>query len=362
APFITLSLQQAASNRLNFNPDKTMDLAQKLKDAGHITYHRTDNPNIASDALPEIRAVAARMGLSVVDEPRHFDADDDAQEGHPGITPTHWEVEVAGETADERALYSLIRNRAIASQLLDARYAVRAARLTGHVDGRDVVFMASSRSLVDPGWMSFLAGDDSEDADDDTVAEEATQAAGLPDLQAGQQLRASNGSVLEKKTRKPKRYTQASVLKELKARGIGRPSTFAAIVASITDRQYVKVKSRFLEPQPIGFKICDALVGRFAFAEYEYTRNMEVCLDGIAKGKVPYAAIVQSMHAQLASEVANLEATVPTAACPTCGKRLKRHTGKKAGKPYDFYGCSGYPECRARFDVGADGAPKLPTP
>lgn len=105
-----------------------MEAAQQLYEQGHITYHRTDNPNVSDDSLSDIYAVAVKLGLDMAERPRKFTAPEGAQEGHPAITPTHWEVEEAGDTEGQRALYSMIRRRAIACQLADARYAVRTAR------------------------------------------------------------------------------------------------------------------------------------------------------------------------------------------------------------------------------------------
>ncbi len=111
APFISSSLQMAAGNALKWSPDKTMKVAQRLYEQGLITYHRTDNPNISKDSMPDIRAVAKALGLKCVEQQRMFKADQDAQEGHPAITPTDWMAATAGETADEQALYQLIRVR-----------------------------------------------------------------------------------------------------------------------------------------------------------------------------------------------------------------------------------------------------------
>src|SRR5690606_15405711 len=125
-----------------FNPKRTMELAQRLYEQGHITYMRTDNPNIGEDSMPDLREAAAALGLDVVAKRRVFKAKDGAQEGHPAITPSHWDVAEAGENADEIALYKLIRTRAIASQLAAARYAVRTVVLLGEseISGKSVRF------------------------------------------------------------------------------------------------------------------------------------------------------------------------------------------------------------------------------
>ncbi|HEJ2132791.1 TPA: type IA DNA topoisomerase, partial [Pseudomonas aeruginosa] len=160
APFISSSLQMAAGNALKWSPDKTMKVAQRLYEQGLITYHRTDNPNISKDSMPDIRAVAKALGLKCVEQQRMFKADQDAQEGHPAITPTDWMAASAGETADEQALYQLIRVRALASQIEAAVYAVRTITLLGvGPDKKPLRFGAKGKLLNVPGWRKLLQGD-----------------------------------------------------------------------------------------------------------------------------------------------------------------------------------------------------------
>ena len=138
APFSTSSLQQAASNALKFTPKQTMQLAQKLYEGGHITYMRTDSPNLSKEAVQALRAFCEEQGWPVVEKPRTWKSKEGAQEAHEAIRPTHVEIEDAGETADEKALYRLIRLRSLASQLADAQYAVRVLQLKADIDGKAV--------------------------------------------------------------------------------------------------------------------------------------------------------------------------------------------------------------------------------
>lgn len=339
-PFTTATLQQAASTALGLDPKPAMEAAQKLYEQGHITYHRTDNPNVSDESLGDIYAVAVSLGLDMAQAPRKFKAKEGAQEGHPAITPTHWDVEEAGETTEQRALYKLIRLRAIACQLADARYAVRTAQLeaVSSVDGKTVIFEAKGRTLVYAGWLKLLSGDQT--AEDDEG--EADQANPIPVLEAGQRLTATDGKLLEKKTRPAARYTQATLVKKLEAEGVGRPATYAAILDNIVARSYVRVDKKFLMPTETGELIVDALVGRFEFLELGFTRDVEQTLDRVASGEATYRGVVQRVYEQLQGELSTLQVSAtPKHPCPECGKSLRRIKG---GSGF-FWGCSGHPTC-----------------
>lgn len=353
APFTTSTLQQAASVTLGLDPKTTMEAAQKLYEQGHITYHRTDNPNVSDDSLSDIYAVAVKMGLDMAERPRKFKAPEGAQEGHPAITPTHWDVEEAGETKDQRALYSMIRLRAIACQLADARYAVRTARFEAlePIDGKAVEFEAKGRTLVYRGWLQLLDGDQT----DENKTDEPTNP--IPDLDAGQCLPVARGKLLEKKTQPPSRYTQASLIKKLESEGIGRPATYAAIMDNIMTREYVKTEKKNLIPTDTGYLVVDSLVKKFQFIELGYTRQVEQDLDRIAQGEASYKTIIQGVHENLNGEIdAHRLAVVPKHPCPTCGKPLNRMNGKTGY----FWGCTAFPDCNTTLpdNKGVPGQPK----
>jgi len=338
APFTTSTMQQAASVTLGLNPKGAMDTAQKLYEQGHITYHRTDNPNISEDALPEIRKVADTLGLAMAPATRLWKAPEGAQAGHPAITPTHWEVEEAGETSEQRALYRLIRLRAIACQLADARYAVRVAKLTGQEpqSGKTVHFKGQGRTLIDEGWLRLVATDQTEEG---KAAEVPNP---VPKLTSGQKLVVTSGRLLEKKTKPPSRYTEASLVKKLESEGIGRPATYASIMENITNRGYVRVEKKYLVPSETGELIVDALIGKFAFIDLGYTREIEADLDKIANGERHYKETVGKLYAQLQGEMSTLSvAAAPKFQCPSCGKALRRLKGSHGY----FWGCSGHPAC-----------------
>ncbi len=350
APFTTSLLQQAASNALRFKPKKTMEVAQKLYEQGHITYMRTDNPNIGEESMDELRAVASALGLEVVKDRRTFKAKDGAQEGHPAITPSHWEVVEAGETPEEQALYKLIRLRAIASQLADARYDVRKATLRAQdpVDGKTVRFEATGRTLTYKGWLELLEDDTAEEKEEDDEEQEAANNP-VPRLEAGQVLTVHQGKLLAKATKAPPRYTEATLVKALEAEGVGRPATYAAIMDNITGRSYVEPAGRFLQPTAIGELVVDSLVGNFEFIQLGFTKDLEDDLDRIATGKAAYRAVIQKLYLKLKEEIEAQQVKVPTKVkevevfpCPECGKDLRR-IPKGANGP--FWGCSAHPEC-----------------
>lgn len=415
APFTTSTLQQVAGKRLKLKPKKTMELAQRLYEQGAITYHRTDAPNMDAEGMADIAAYANDAGLPLADKARRWKAKEGAQEGHEAIRPTHAADVEAGENADEKSLYRLIWQRAVASQLADATYAVRSVSLAGDAAGQAITFTASGRTLIAPGWLAVYADDaaDKDDSDDEASSNP------IPELAERAGLSASSGRVLTKRTKPPTRFTEPNLVAEMERLGIGRPSTYASIIENITTiRGYVIEREKgYLYPTPVGEQVRDALVGRFRFAELDYTRGLEEQLDHIAEGKADYRDVVAAAWAALDTELAALGSAdiAPAHPCPECGKPLRRRNGQygffwsctgypdcrvsmpdakakpgerkapppptgckcqkcgselarrqgvskpkakgQKGRPYDFYGCTGYPKCDATYQTGADGKP-----
>jgi DNA topoisomerase-1 len=309
APFVTSTLQQFASVKLGLRPERTMEAAQALYEQGHISYHRTDNPNLAADAFGSLRQAATDMGLEAISGRRTFKAKEGAQAGHPAITPTHWDVVEAGTNDAERAVYKLIRHRAIASQLQNATYAARSVLLeTAMPDGTSLRFEGKGRVLTNPGWMRLASTEiEGDEPDKDTDLENA-----VPLLVPGSIAIASGGSVTISDTRPPARFTAASLIGKLEAEGLGRPSTYAAIMRTVEERGYVKAGADGkLRPLEDGETLVDALSGRFAFMEVDFTRRAEEDFDRIANGKLRYVECVASFHASLSIELAAFAAAVP---------------------------------------------------
>jgi DNA topoisomerase-1 len=348
-PFITSTLQQAASSSLKFSPKQTMKLAQGLYESGHITYMRTDSPNLSDEAVAEIRRWAAEHDFPVPVVPRTWKVKAGAQEAHEAIRPTHIDLEEAGDSEGEKALYRLIRLRAIASQLEDAVFAIRIVLLDGDVNGKTAVFEAKGRTPVKAGWKALVATDQTEE-------EEGEPDNKVPKLGAGTTMTAKEGKVLTKKTKPPARFTEASLIKELERRWIGRPSTYASILENIMTRAYLVIEKRFLVPTATGEEIVDTLVGRFGFTDYDFTKRIEDELDLIAERKTKYITVVNSAYEGLRKELNGFGGTEHK--CPKCGKPLRHlvRADSKEKKGYDFWSCTGYPDCKTSFD-NKDGKP-----
>lgn len=373
APFDTAVMQQAASVALGFDPEKTMSIAQKLfqgleEGHGFITYHRTDDTNISDDAFVMIQAHAKQYDMPVVDIKRKFKSAAGAQEAHEAIRPTDFNADVSGLSVDELALYKLIHRRAVASQLADVVHTVRRVKL----DSGGVDFAAVGRVLKNKGWRGYGVAAEVEDAPEE-VKENA-----VPVLRINQTIEASGGTVMEGWTRAPGRYTKASLVKTLKALGIGRPATYAVSVDSLEKRGYVALEKRYLVPLPVAEKIYDALTGNFSFIAVDYTRKLEEDLDAITQGKKAYGEVVRGVFNVLQGELAALgggtAAPAPSgvngvpaapayaprparevalgldgqpAKCPKCGKGMVVRSGAKG----NFHGCTGYPTCKGTANI-----------
>ena len=315
-PFTTSTMLQAASVRLHWKPEVTAGVAQRLFEAGLITYHRTDSQNLSAEALREVRAYAAKRGLPLPGSARHFRARGGAQEAHEAIRPTHFPAEHAGEDSQQQGLYRLIWQRAVASQLADAEWSVNTTRLeaSGVFEGKAerFTFKAEGRVLAVPGWRSLTARDDAEEDDD---AKDGESCGRVPVLAGGASVRAEDGRVLHKKTQPPARYTQASLIKKLESLGIGRPSTYPSILKNVQTRGYLEEEKRLLRPTELGYVVVDALAGRFSFVEYAFTRDLEQQLDDIAEGKAEYLPVVSAADERLLRELGALGAA-PRMAAP----------------------------------------------
>ena len=334
APFTTSTLMQAAAS-LKLNANDVRELSQKLYDAGLVTYIRTDSPAMAPEAVETIRAYCSEQGWPCIAKPRVFKAKDSAQGAHECIRPTHIEVEEAGETPQEKALYRLIRLRALASQLEDAEYSTVVLRLGVDHEGRHVAFEARGRVMLSPGWRVVHGAEPVDEEEDQTASNP------VPAMTPGTRATALAGEVLTQKTTPPSRYSEAKLIKELEQRGIGRPSTFAMIVETIKKRGYAQVEKNNLVPTALGECLIATMEGNFCFADYAYTEQMENQLDRIASGQLSYNAVVAPAYALIDAEAVKFQESNGKN-CPTCGKPMVKRRGKKGY----FFGCEGYPDCK----------------
>ena len=312
-PFTTATVQQAASVRLGFNPDATMKLLQSLFEDGKITYHRTDSTALAPESVKEARDVIAKQfapeylpKAPVV----HATKSANAQEAHEAIRPTHPETgpDALG-AADAGKLYRLIWQRFIACQMAPGRDQITTIDVACNpdgwkgADGSSVpmgVFQAKGKVLLFDGWRT-VAGEDAteeqkkkgkKDADESPEDDDADDV--LPMLEPGDKLDLLKLDALKRSTKPPPRYTQASLIKKLESEGIGRPSTYAAIMRVIMERGYVKEEKRKLHAAPLGLSVSDFLVRHYSgnFIDLDYTARLEEDLDRIARGEAGWEKVV----------------------------------------------------------------------
>lgn len=345
APFTTSTLQQAASSRLGYSPSITMRLAQKLYEAGHISYMRTDSTALAQDAVTAITALVTKEFGAEYSAPQQYATKSkNAQEAHEAIRPTHVTTHKAGNSPQEQKLYQLIWSRAIASQMADAR--LMKTKITAKASDATVpLFYANGSRTIFPGW---LAADipnrqTSNDIEDDDVI--------LPKVESGKPLDLRTIYSEPHQTEPPHRYTEAGLVKELEKRDIGRPSTYASIIQTIIARQYVVKQDRSLHPTDTGEVVSEFLEKHFGnIIGDEFTAKMEDSLDEIATGEKEYEKTLRDFYGPFSQQVAResksekvttLGDAPDDITCPTCGGPMVIKLGKN-GK---FYSCAKFPDC-----------------
>ena len=347
APFITSTLQQAASTRLGYAPSRTMGLAQKLYEAGHITYMRTDSTNLSQIAVAEaLRVIKHSMGKEYVMARTFASKSKNAQEAHEAIRPSHLSTESAGSNDDEKRLYRLIRARTLASQMTDARLA--RTKITANVDkkGADTIpdFTITGSRVIFDGWLR---------ADPDARGEDVE----LPSVAKNEPLTLINVISTEKTTEPPGRYTEAGLIKELEKRGIGRPSTYASTIRTLEEREYVTKLNKSLIPTDTGDVVSSFLEKNFMeYINDGFTAEMEDKLDDIAIGKAEYKKTLTDFYGPFKKDVDSKEnidklTTLGEAdskfVCPKCGSPMY----VKLSRIGKFLSCSKYPECDGAMTI-----------
>ncbi len=356
APFTTSTLQQEAYHKLRFSASRTMRVAQQLYEGielgsegptGLITYMRTDSVRLSTEAEQQIRAyVTAQFGKKYLPEsPRRFKSRRGAQEAHEAIRPS--EVQRTPEsikahlTADQLKLYQLIWARAIASQMTPAVYAVTTAEIAAN----DYRFRATGTQLVFDGFTAIYAVADE-------TEEEAKKPQVLPPLAAGDPLRLSTLAPDQHFTKPPPRYSDASLVKTLEEKGIGRPSTYAPTIQTILDRNYVQRQASALAPTEMGEIVTDLLVQHFPTILNEtFTAQMEDELDQVEEGTLEWARCIETFYAPFQASVTQAQEAMESIkkqvvqtdeVCPQC----QRPMVIKWGRHGKFMSCSGFPECK----------------
>ena len=346
-PFTTSTLQQTASTRLGFAPSRTMRAAQKLYEAGHITYMRTDSVNLGAEAVAKMASVVEQQfGKEYVQVRVYKTTSKNAQEAHEAVRPTDPLRARAGATPDEVQLYELIRIRALASQMAPAK--VMRTSVSAKADASIPLFTATGSRTLFPGWLALDTKARGEDVE-------------LPHLAVGDALALLSLGAEEKQTEPPNRYTEAGLIKELEKRGIGRPSTYASIMKTIADRGYVEKMGRSLKPTATGMVVSGWLEENFpTYVSDTFTAEMENELDEIARGERGYTETLTSFYGPFEKEV-RVGDKLPKATslgdagaafpCPLCGGMMEN----KLGRGGVFMSCKKYPACLgARTEEGLE--------
>ncbi|HFO0260305.1 TPA: type I DNA topoisomerase [Serratia marcescens] len=341
APFITSTLQQAASTRLSFGVKKTMMMAQRLYEAGHITYMRTDSTNLSQDALNMVRGyIGDNFGDKYLPKaPNQYSSKENSQEAHEAIRPS--DVNVLAEQlkdmeADAQKLYQLIWRQFVACQMTPAQY--DSTTLT--VKAGDYQLRAKGRTLRFDGWTKVMPA--LRKGDEDRT---------LPFVEIGSELDLQKLIPSQHFTKPPARYSEASLVKELEKRGIGRPSTYASIISTIQDRGYVRVESRRFYAEKMGEIVTDRLEENFReLMNYDFTARMEDGLDEVANNQAEWKAVLDEFFVDFSEQLETAEKdpeeggmrpnqmVMTSIDCPTCGRKM----GIRTASTGVFLGCSGY--------------------
>jgi len=368
-PFITSTLQQEASRKLGFTTKRTMIVAQQLYEGidiggeteGLITYMRTDSVNLSVDAVEEIRAlIAEKYGIeNVPKEPRLFKTKSkNAQEAHEAIRPTfprHLPSQIKDQLSIEQyKLYDLIWKRTIACQMLHATLNMVAVDLSC-ADGKHV-FRATGSTIADPGFMAvYLEGkDDSKEGDD--------KESFLPPLEEGRPIILNDISADQHFTEPPPRYGEASLVKSLEEHGIGRPSTYASIISTLQNREYVTLDNKRFYPSDVGRIVNKFLTEHFTkYVDYDFTANLEDELDAVSRGEKDWIPLMHEFWKPFHSTIQEKEASVQRKdvtqeaideKCPECSSPLSIRLGRNGR----FIGCTNYPECSYTRNLNDDAS------
>jgi len=335
APFITSTLQQSASTRLGFGVKKTMMMAQRLYEAGYITYMRTDSTNLSADAVTACRDyILDNFGKKYLpEEPKSYSSKEGAQEAHEAIRPSDVAIEatkLVGMERDAERLYELIRRRFLACQMMPALYT--SSRITVSADEFELT--TKGRILRFDGYTRVMSG-----KDEDVI---------LPDVKAGEILNLISLDPKQHFTKPTARFTEASLVKELEKKGIGRPSTYASIISTIQDRGYVEIQNKRFYACKMGDIVIERLSENFAdLMDFSFTARMESALDDVAKGSKEWKALLDEFYGEFTEKLKiasgengmrQNEPTLTDISCSSCERPMMIRTGTTGV----FLGCSGY--------------------
>jgi len=337
APMITSSLQRVMSKEHGFAADRTMKAAQSLYEAGYCTYIRTDSVRVGDEIVNEVRKWLTDNKHPVPKKPNTFKNKNETQDAHEAIYPTDLSLlpdqNYAIIDPDEKLVYETIWKYFVASQMMPAVYDT--LKVTAHVVGDpSAEVKASGKALKSKGYLEMLGGDDGSKID-------------IPALNKGDILQHWGKAPvkLEKKqTQPPPRYSLEKLLKELEAKNIGRPATYAELVTKITARNYVEQKGNVFHATDLGKQITDELLKYFTFMDYDYTAKMESQLDEIENGKVNHIDMLKKFYLEYKPQLNQAYTGHGANLCDQCGSPMIVRTAKHDGS--SFYACTAYPKCR----------------
>jgi DNA topoisomerase-1 len=373
APFMTSTLQQTASNKLGFSPKKTMMLAQKLYEGvpledgtqvGLITYMRTDSLNLSEDAVESAREmISINYGKKYLPEkPKQYTSKSKgAQEAHEAIRPTvvEYTPESIKKSLDKDLfkLYSLIYDRFIACQMENAIFSTSSALINNHNIKQDlsnkIEYKSTGKKLIFDGFYKVLGYDEKDKL--------------LPDLAENENIKIVKIDKIQKFTEPPKRYSEAGLVKKLESLGIGRPSTYAPTISTLTAREYIKIEKKQLHATEIGINVTTVLEQHFTnIVNQEFTATMEKTLDEVATDKkdwqeilkefyFPFMELIEAGKKNIKSQKVAIELDRE---CPECGEKLLLRKGRFG----EFIACSGFPKCRFTENVKKEGEEENPKP
>lgn len=365
-PFTTSTLQQEASRKLGFSTQRTMRIAQQLYEGvefdgetvGMITYMRTDSVNLANEAIQEIRElIAQRYGSANLPETPHTykTKSKNAQEAHEAIRPTA-AARVPDHvrdalTPEQYKLYELIWKRTVSCQMIPATLDTVAIDLAA---GEGNISRATGSTVVDPGFMAVYQEDtDEKKADDDGAG------ALLPPMAEGDEVVLRQIRPEQHFTEPPPRYTEASLVKALEAYGIGRPSTYATIISTLQQREYVLLEKRRFSPTDVGRVVNKFLSMHFdRYVDYDFTARLEDELDAVSRGEREWRPLLSDFWKEFKERVDEKESAerpgleILDEDCPKCGQKLSKRLGRNGY----FIGCTAYPDCDYTRNVDEDAA------
>lgn len=347
-PFTTSSMQQEASRKLGFGVKKTMMVAQRLYEAGYITYMRTDSIRLSDDARKMAKEYINKTFGSKYYLEREFKAKGNAQDAHEAIRPTHLDATIT-MGKDEEKLYNLILNRFLASQMAIAIYDTTKIR----VNVQDYIFHINGSVIKFDGFMKlYIEGKDDKVKTKEEAEDDDDEIKVLPEFKIGEILKQKELKADKKTTEPPARYTEASLVKIMEEKGVGRPSTYAPTISTIEERYYIEKEGRYLKPTQLGEIVNKLLEDNFKdIVDVKFTADMENKLDDIADSKENYVEMLKDFYKPFNENLLQVQDKIEKVkipeeetdvVCEKCGRKMVIKQGR-FGK---FLACPGYPECQ----------------